>query len=163
MLNPSRVEVAAPAPVILIPTYIDLVTAKPPDITTPAVVKLVASVELVKVTKPEALSVVAATEPAKLEAVIVLLLNDSLPAKVARVPVVGSVTLVEPVEVNVILLAPEVANVELLARVNVPVVVVTVKPLTVLFVNASEPANVARVPVVGSVNDVFAVAVNVWL
>ena len=89
-----------------------------------------------------------------------MLVNVSVPAKVARVPVVGRVTLVAAVEVNVILLAPEVANVELLARVNVPVVVVTVKPLTVLLVNASEPAKVARVPVVGRVTLVFAVVVK---
>ena len=36
MLKPSRVEVAGPAPVILIPTYIDLVTARPPERTTAA-------------------------------------------------------------------------------------------------------------------------------
>lgn len=60
MLNPSRVEVAAPDPVILVPTYIALVTDKPPERTTAAVVKLEASVELVNVTKPFAAKVVNA-------------------------------------------------------------------------------------------------------
>ena len=40
--------------------------------------------------------------PEKLEAVIVLLLNDSVPARVARVPLVGKVTEVLPVVVNVV-------------------------------------------------------------
>jgi hypothetical protein len=50
--------------------------------------------------------------------------------------------------------------------VNVPVLDVTVKPLyvldvMVLLLNASLPASVASVPVVGNVTDVLAVAVNV--
>ena len=40
---------------------------------------------------------------------------------------------------------------------------VLLAPLIVLFVNVSLPAKVARVPAVGSVTLVVAVAVNVWL
>ena len=89
ILKPSRVDVPAPAPVIFVPTYIALVTAKPPERTTAAVVKLEASVEFVKVINPEPAIVV----PLKLEEVIVLFERLSVPAKVARVPVVGNVTL----------------------------------------------------------------------
>jgi len=48
-----------------------------------------------------------------------------------------------------------------LVIVKVPVEEVTVKPLIVLFVSASEPARVANVPVVGSVTFVAPVVVNV--
>ena len=61
---------------------------------------------LVNVTKPEAATVV----PEKLDAVIVLLLNASEPASVARVPVVGSVTFVVPVAVRVVPKAPAVTK-----------------------------------------------------
>ena len=101
MLNPSKVEVAAPAPVILVPINIAYATDNPPDNTTAAVPRAEASVAEVSVTAPEAERVVAATDPAKEDPVIVLLLNDSEPAKVARVPVVGRVTDVFPVAVNV--------------------------------------------------------------
>ena len=97
MLKPSIVEVAGPAPVILIPTKIVLATDKPPLNTTPAVPKAEASVVLVKVAKPEPAIVV----PLKDDAVIVLLLNASVPAHVASVPVVGNVTAVIAVAVNV--------------------------------------------------------------
>lgn len=50
---------------------------------------------------------------------IVLFVRASEPARVASVPVVGKVTLVNPVEVNVIELAPDVAKVEPSARVRV--------------------------------------------
>lgn len=60
--------------------------------------------------------------------VIRLLDSVSVPAIADKVPVVGSVTLVLPVEVKVIELPPEVARVELLARVKVPVVVEIVRP-----------------------------------
>ena len=114
MLNPSRVEVPAPAPVILVPTYIALVTDKPPERTTAAVVKLEASVAEVNVTAPEAARVVNAAvlgddEP-MLEPVIVLLLKVSVPAKVARVPVTGSVNVVLAVVVSVVVCAPEVVK-----------------------------------------------------
>jgi hypothetical protein len=64
-----------------VPTYIALVTDKPPDNTTAAVVKLEASVAEVNVTAPEAARVVNAAvlgvdEP-MLEPVIVLLLKVS--------------------------------------------------------------------------------------
>jgi len=60
---------------------------------------------------------------------MVLLVSDSEPASVANVPVVGTVTFVVPVLVIVTLLAPDVASVEPLASVKVPVVVETVSPL----------------------------------
>jgi hypothetical protein len=115
MLNPSRVEVPAPAPVILVPTYIALVTDKPPERITAAVVKLEASVAEVNVTAPEAARVVNAPVlvveapigvllilPVVIVApVIVLLVNVSLPASVATVPVVGRVMLVLAVVVSV--------------------------------------------------------------
>ena len=93
---------AAPAPVKCVPTNICLVTARPPDNITAAVVRLEASVVFVNVDNPDAATVV----PEKLDAVIVLLLNDSVPAKVAKVPVVGSVTLVAPVVVKPRVCAP---------------------------------------------------------
>src|SRR5690349_20078627 len=73
-----------------------------------------------------------------------------LPPTVARVPVVGRLTLVAPVAVSVVENAPEVARVEPVPRVSVPLPAVIVLPLIVLFVKASDPARVARVPVVGS-------------
>jgi MinD-like ATPase involved in chromosome partitioning or flagellar assembly len=114
MLNPSNVEVAAPAPVIFRPTYMLLVTDIPPERTTDAVVKLEASVTFVIVVRPEAVRVVNAAvlglaEP-MLELVIVLLLIVSELDNVARVPVVGRVTLVAAVVVNVRAYAPAVVN-----------------------------------------------------
>ena len=53
---------------------------------------------------------------------------------VAKVPDVGSVTFVAPVEVNVMLLAPDVASVDPLASVSVPVVVDTVRPFKLVAV-----------------------------
>lgn len=98
-------------------------------------------------------SLVLLTEPStSCEALMVLLVNVSEPANVAKVPVVGTVTLVLPVVVKVSELAPDVANVDPLANVRVPVVVVTVKPFNVVAVAApSEPPTVANVPDVGRV------------
>jgi hypothetical protein len=115
MLNPSRVEVAAPAPVMLVPIYIALATDKPPVRTTAAVPSAEASVELVNVTALLAVREVNAPvfaveapigvlliEPVVITApVIVLLVRVSEPARVARVPVVGNVTLVLAVVVSV--------------------------------------------------------------
>jgi hypothetical protein len=54
MLNPSRVEVAAPAPVMLVPTKIAPATPRPPaEITTAPVLVLEEAVALEKVTIPE--------------------------------------------------------------------------------------------------------------
>jgi hypothetical protein len=74
------------------------------------------------------------------------------------VPVVGSVSVVAPVEVRVTLFAPEKAIVAD-GIVNVPVVVDTVKPLIVLFVRDCDVAVSTKltVPVVGIFN-VVAVA-----
>ena len=93
----------------------------------------------------------------------VLLVNVSVPAKVANVPVVGSVTDVAAVDVNVVENAPTVARVlpEAIVKVEALAGAVNVILFNVLFVNASLPANVANVPVVGSVTDVAAVEVNV--
>jgi len=102
ILNPSRVEVAAPAPVILVPINIALATDIPPDNTTAAVPRAEASVALVNVIAPEPAIVVPLNE----ETVIVLLLSDSVPARVARVPVVGRVTEVLAVVVKPSVCAP---------------------------------------------------------
>lgn len=80
-----------------------------------------------------------------------------------RVPLVGRVTFVVPVDVNVIEFAPLVASVELFASDSVPVVVDIDKPFTVLLVKFSFPASVASVPVVGSVTVVTPVVVIVVL
>jgi len=83
---------------------------------------------------------------------MVLLVSVSEPAKVANVPVVGTVTLVAPVAVKVKEWAPDVANVEPLASVSVPVVVVTVNPFNDVTVAAPRaPPTAAKVPDVGSV------------
>jgi len=87
---------------MLVPTYIDLATDKPPDNTTGAVPRAEASVVEVNVTLPEAETVV----PLNDEEVIVLLLSASDPAKVARVPLVGRVTEVLAVNVSVVEYAP---------------------------------------------------------
>ena len=100
-------------------------------------------------------------------AVNVLFVRVSLPANVASVPVIGNVTLVAAVETIVVLNAPEwtklpaVDKVVPFANVNVPVVVVIFIPLIVLLVNASLPANVAIVPVVGNITLVAAVKFNI--
>lgn len=93
------------------------------------------------------------TEPStSCEALMVLLVNVSVPDNVANVPVVGTVTLVLPVVVNVSELAPDVANVDPLARVNVPVVLEMVNPFSVVAVAApNAPPTAAKVPDVGNV------------
>ena len=62
--------------------------------------------------------------------------DATVPAVVAKVPLVGSVTFVAPVVVSVRALAPDVASVEPLASVNVPVVLLTVRPLREVAVAA---------------------------
>jgi len=118
----------------------------------------------------------------KLGDVKVLFVNDSVPANVAKVPVVGKVTLVAPVKFNILVNAPPlVCNVLPLAKVNVAALfdidkllidvavatpsvgVVNVGAVKVLFVNVSAPANVANVPVVGKVTLVAAVETIVVL
>ena len=94
---------------------------------------------------------------------IVLFVNASLPANVAKVPVtcgkvnVCAAAVVFPIK----FIFPLFVSVVPLPIVNVPVVVDIVNPLMVLFVNDSLPANVAKVPVVGNVILVAAVLVNV--
>ena len=100
---------------------------------------------------------------------MVLFVNASVPANVASVPVVGKVTLVAAVEFNVVAKAPAcvklpaVDKVVPFANVNVPVVVVIFIPLMVLLVNASVPAKVAKVPVVGNVTLVAPVKFNILI
>ena len=71
-------------------------------------------------------------------AVNVLFVNVSAPVNVAKVPVVGNVTLVAAVEFNVVAKAPAcvklaaVVNVLAFANVNVPDVVVIFKPFNTL-------------------------------
>ena len=72
---------------------------------------------------------VRATSSLSLGDVSVLLVNVSVPARVAKVPVVGSVTEVVALEVRVMLYAPEVTKELLVAKVNTPPeVVVMVRP-----------------------------------
>jgi hypothetical protein len=110
MLNPSRVEVPAPAPVMLVPIYIALATDKPPDNTTAAVPTAEASVLLEKVATPEAVklpvNVPDNAPPLIVGDVKVLLVNVSVPANVASVPVVGRVTEVLAVVVTPSVCAP---------------------------------------------------------
>ena len=147
MLNPSRVEVPAPAPVMLIPTYIDLARAKPPDIITPAAVVVVASVVLEKVATPEAVklpvNVPDNAPPLIVGEVKVLLVNVSEPANVARVPVVGRVTEVLAVVVTPSVCAP--VCVKLPPRVSVlPVFATPVPP----YSPATTPPCQVPVPIV---------------
>lgn len=82
---------------------------------------------------------------------MVLLLKASIPASVAKVPVAGNCTLVGAVEVNVSGNAPEVAKVDPVPKVKVPVPAVMLFPLIVLLVKDSVPVRVAKVPVAGKV------------
>ena len=96
----------------------------------------------------------------------VLLVKVSVPASVARVPVVGKVTFVAAVDVNVVANAPDVARVLLSAKVSVAAVagavianlftdVAVATPMfgvvNVLFVKVSVPVRVARVPPAGKI------------
>jgi hypothetical protein len=114
----------------------------------------------------------------KVGAVRVLFVRVSTPARVAKVPAVGRVTDVAPVEVSVVAKAPVVANVAA-AKDNVAaefvtvtlfkdvavatpnVGVVKVGAVKVLLVRVSTPARVAKVPLVGRVTEVAAVEANV--
>ena len=60
--------------------------------------------------------------------------TERLFADEVKVPVVGKVAFVAPVEVSVMLFAPEVAKVEPFAKVSVPVLVVMVRPLRLVAV-----------------------------
>jgi hypothetical protein len=71
---------------------------------------------------PEIVTSVAVIEPVSVGDVIVgpvnvLLVNVSVPARVANVPVVGKVTLVAPVVVNVSAFAPAVVNAAAVVKV----------------------------------------------
>jgi hypothetical protein len=78
--------------------------------------------------------------------------------RVASVPVVGRVNAVVPVAVNVVLNAPDVANVELLANESVPVVVLIVKPFMLVAV-AAPNVGVTRVGLVLNTRFVLVVPV----
>jgi hypothetical protein len=62
--------------------------------------------------------------------------DATVPPVVAKVPLVGNVTFVAPVVVSVRAFAPDVASVEPLSSVNVPVVLLTVRPLREVAVAA---------------------------
>ena len=89
---------------------------------------------------------VVASVPASVTAPVVAVLgvnpvepalkDATVPAVVAKVPLVGNVTFVAPVVVIVRELAPDVASVEPLASDSVPVVLLTVRPLTEVAVAA---------------------------
>ena len=98
----------------------------------------------------------------------------SEPAKVANVPVVGNVTLVLAVDVIVVVKDPDVVRFPpmvivfpVLATPVPPYCPVTILPFqvvlvdNVLLVKVSDPANVAKVPVVGNVTEVLAVDARV--
>ena len=99
---------------------------------------------------------------------MVLLVNDSIPAIVANVPVVGKMTEVLAVDVRVVVKAPEVVRFPPIVIV-LPVLATPVPPYcpvmtlpfqvvlvdNVLLVNVSEPSSVVKVPVVGNVTLVF--------
>ena len=111
-MKPSRVEVAAPAPVILIPTYIDFARARPPDIITPAAVVLDASVVLENVGTPEAVklpvNVPDSAPPLIVGDVNVLLVRVSVVALPTNVSVAaGRVSVPDAAAVATIVVVPE--------------------------------------------------------
>ena len=168
--------------VVLLPTkvtfpLVDTVVALP-NVNVPVLFVIVILLMVVAVAAPR-VGVV------NVGAVNVLFVRVSVPANVAKVPVIGKVTLVAAVEFNVVAKAPAwvklpaVDKVVPFANVNVPVVVVIFIPLilvavatprvgvvnvgavNVLFVRVSVPANVAKVPLVGNVTLVAADETNV--
>jgi hypothetical protein len=88
----------------------------------------------------------------------VLFVKVSVPASVARVPVVGSVRVVVAVAVSVVLNAPDVASVEPLSSVSVPVVVDIVKPF-IEVANAAPNVGVTSVGLVLNTRFVLVVPV----
>ena len=80
---------------------------------------------------------------------------------VVNVGLVESTTLPEPVEVVTPVPPLATGKVPVTPDVKLTLVIVLFTPLMVLLVNASEPAKVARVPVVGRVKVVVLVAVSV--
>ena len=70
----------------------------------------------------------------------VLLVSVSVPAKVASVPVVGSVTFVAPVEVRVIELAPDVISEDPCASVKVAEVAGAVIVILLIVVASAIPS-----------------------
>ena len=95
--------------------------------------------------------VVAPTVPLKADAVIVLLLNASEPAKVASVPVVGSVSDVLAVAVNVCVNAP--------AWVTLPAIVMVFAPLF----TPVPPFVPAMTPVMPTVTDASALVIAMFV
>lgn len=81
----------------------------------------------------------------------VLLVNVSVPAKVANVPVVGNVKVVAPVAVKVVLNAPAVAKVELFANVSAAAVPGLV--IVTLLIEAAVAAPIVGVTKVGLVDN----------
>jgi len=93
------------------------------------------------------------TGPVIIGEVKVLLVNVSVPAKVAKIPVVGKVTFVAAVAVNVCENAPAVANVLLLANVKVAAVAGAVNvSLLILVAVATPKTGVTKVGAVSMTN-----------
>ena len=86
-------------------------------------------VEVVMVSPLTVVGVIAPSVKASAPAVLVAETPLPVVTELTRVPLVGRVKLVVPVEVKVTEFPPEVMNEEELANVNVPVVVVTINPL----------------------------------
>ena len=166
MLRPCvTVHVITPEGAVRAPLFSEYFFVNP-AVEAVAEVSSVPEVGRVTVVVPVAVRVVAnAPEvvkfPARLSEPVPKVKDEPEPAVVSRVPLVGRVTVVVPVAVRVVEKAPAVASVLPFTKVRVPVVVLTVRPLIVLLVSASEPARVASVPVVGRVTVVVPVAVSV--
>ena len=155
----------------------------PPEVVRPVVPPLTATLVTVPVAPLATLRVpVVMDRPVPREIAPVVPPRDATVFPVvASVPVVGSVRVVAPVAVNVVLNAPDVARVLPLAIVRTPVVLETVRPFrlvaeaaprvgvvsTGLVARTIEPEPVVafpsavRVPVVGIVTDVVPVVVTV--
>ena len=122
---PARVIVPAPV-------------TGPPEVVRPVVPPLTATLVTVPVAPFATLRVpVVIDRPVPRAMVPVVPPSDATVfAVVVKVPLVGSVRLVAPVAVNVVLNAPDVARVLPLARVRTPVVLLIVRPLTLVAVAA---------------------------
>ena len=154
-VNVLFVNVSVPANVANVPVVGNVISvaavlvkveAKPPAIANVAFVGIVNVPSLPVIDNPF-IDVALATPNVgvvKVGEVNVLLVNVSVPAKVANVPAVGNVTLVAAVEVNVEANPPTIANVAFDGIVNVPSLPVIVKPFIVVAVAA---------PKVGVVNE----------
>jgi len=120
--------------------------------TTPPEVKLVSPVPPFVVARVPARVTVPVVAVLGVKPVVPALKDATVPAVVARVPLAGNVTFVAPVVVSVRELAPDVASVDPLASVRVPVVLLTVRPLMEVAV-AAPRAGVVSVGDVAKTNE----------